>query len=272
MEIEHIKALTTELRRDILTMTNFTQNGHVGGSLSEIDILTVLYNSVMKINPKDPDWPDRDRFLLSKGHASPGFYVTLANRGYFEKSELDTFDQVGSRLQAHPDMKKCPGIDFSTGALGQGLSLGIGMALGAAAQGKNFVTFVLIGDGEAQEGQVWEALMYGGAMKVKNIVAIFDNNGVQLSTKMSDSVDINPLVPKLTHFGWKVIDVDGHNVESLVETLTKARAESANSPVAVVANTIKGKGVSFMENKYAWHGKAPNDEELALALSELEGE
>jgi len=271
MEISQLKERTTQLRRDILTMTNRAGNGHVGGSLSEIDILAVLYHLVMNIDPQNPKWPDRDRFLLSKGHSSPGYYVTLADRGYFNKAELDNFDQTGSGLQSHPDMRKCVGVDYSTGALGQGLSVGIGMALGGAARGKCFVTFVLIGDGETQEGQVWEALMYAGAMKVKNLVAIFDNNGVQLSSTMADNVNINPLFPKLTDFGWLVMEVDGHDVNSLAQTLSNAREAAAAGPVAVVAQTIKGKGVSFMENQYAWHGKAPNDEELARALAELEG-
>jgi len=272
MEIEQLKSHVTQLRRDILIMTNHAKNGHVGGSLSEIDILAVLYHNVMNIDPQDPDWPDRDRFLLSKGHASPGFYAILADRDYFDKTELKTFDETGTRLQAHPDMRKCPGVDYSTGALGQGLSVGIGMALGAAARGKNFVTFVLIGDGETQEGQVWEALMYAGVKRVKNLVAIFDNNGVQLSSTMLDNVDINPLAPKLSYFGWKVMQVNGHDVGELEQKLLEARIASAERPVAVVAKTVKGKGVSFMENKYAWHGKAPNDEELEKALNELDEE
>lgn len=270
MDVQQLKEKTKELRREILRMTNHARNGHTGGSLSEIDILTVLYNNVMNIDPKNPKKQDRDRFILSKGHASPGFYVTLADVGYFDKEELLTFDDTGSKLQAHPDMHKCPGVDYSTGALGQGLSVGIGIARGAAARGMGFCTFVLMGDGESQEGQVWEALMYGGAAKVKNLVAIFDNNKVQLSSKMEDNVDINPLPEKLAAFKWTVLEVDGHDVEALDKVLNQAKTLAKQGPVAVVADTVKGKGVSFMEYQYAWHGKAPNNDELKAALAELE--
>jgi transketolase len=235
-------------------MTNKAKNGHVGGSLSEIDILAVLYHNILNIDPKNPQKPDRDRFILSKGHSSPGFYVALADRGYFDKSVLDTFDVTGSTLQSHPDMHKCPGVDFSTGSLGQGLSIGVGIALGAKGRGLNFSTFVLIGDGESQEGHVWEALMYGGANQVKNLIAIFDNNGVQLSSTMRDNVNIAPLKEKLEAFRWKVLVVDGHDVAALDAVLRQAKKEAAGGPVAIVANTVKGKGVSFMEGLFAWHG------------------
>lgn len=258
------------LRREILQMTHHAKNGHTGGSLSEIDILTVLYHNVLRIDPQNPAMEKRDRFILSKGHASPGYYVILADRGYMDKSMLCTFDATDTKLQAHPDMHKCPGVDYSTGALGQGLSVGIGMALGGAAKGLAFKTFVLIGDGEAQEGQVWEALLYAGAMDVKNLVAIFDNNGVQLSSTMADNVNINPLPEKLGAFGWTVLAVDGHDMAQLDNTLREAHKLSALGPVAVVAKTVKGKGVSFMENQYTWHGKAPDDEQLKTALAELE--
>lgn len=258
-----------EFRKTILKTANYVGNGHVGGSLSEIDILTALYFSVMNINPSNPNWEDRDRFILSKGHSSPGYYTALSGRGYFDPELLKTFDDIDSTLQAHPDMHKCPGVDYSTGSLGQGLSVGIGIALGGAKRGKNFKTFVLLGDGESQEGQVWEALMYAGATKVKNLVAIFDYNKVQLSSSMKDNVNIDPLPEKIAAFNWKVVEVDGHDMDVLVETLKAAAADSANGPVAVVAHTVKGKGVSFMENKFEWHGKAPNDAQLAQALAEL---
>jgi transketolase len=270
MEIAALKEKTKQLRREILTLTNHAKNGHVGGSLSEIDILTVLYNNVMVVDPKDPQKPDRDRFILSKGHSSPGFYVALWDRGYFDKSVLDSFDQTGSHLQAHPDMHKCPGVDFSTGSLGQGLSIGVGIALGAMGRNKKFCTFVLIGDGETQEGQNWEALMFAGVRQVKNVVAIFDYNTVQLSSKMSDNVDISPLKDKLAAFRWKVLEVDGHDVAALDSVLNAAKKQAEEGPVAVIAHTVKGKGVSFMENQFSWHGKAPNDDELQRALKDLE--
>lgn len=258
-------------RKIILKTANHVGNGHVGGSLSEVDILTALYFSVMHIDPSKPTWEERDRFILSKGHASPGYYTVLSGRGYFDTELLKTFDETDSTLQAHPDMHKCPGVDYSTGSLGQGLSIGIGIALGGAKRGKDFKTFVLIGDGESQEGQVWEALMFAGANKVKNLVAIFDYNKVQLSSSMLDNVNVDPLPQKVAAFNWKVVEVDGHDMDALEKTLKAAAADSANGPVAVIAHTVKGKGVSFMENKFEWHGKAPNDAQLAAAIAELEG-
>lgn len=266
-----LQQISTDMRRTILKMTNHAGAGHVGGSLSEIDILTALYFSVMNIDPQNPSWEDRDRFILSKGHASPGYYTVLAHKKYFDMSVLDTFDQVDSKLQAHPDMHKCPGVDYSVGSLGQGLSVGIGMALGAAHNKKSFKTFVLLGDGESQEGQVWEALMYAGAKKVKNIIVIFDYNKVQLSSPMAQNTDLYPLAPKLCAFNWKVFEVDGHDMEKLEQILTSAAVSSAEGPVAVIAHTVKGKGVSFMEGDYHWHGQAPNDEQLVKGLAELEG-
>lgn len=266
---ESLKDISYDCRKTILTLTNHAKNGHVGGSLSEIDILVCLYFAVMQINPQDPNWENRDRFILSKGHASPGYYTALAKRGYFDEAWLDTFDGLDSHLQAHPDMHKCPGVDYSTGSLGQGLSVGIGIAEGAALAGKSFKTFVLLGDGESQEGQVWEALMYAGSRKLRNIVAIIDYNGIQLSTTLADGVDLYPLPEKLKAFNWNVIEAKGNEIGSILPALMKAKEESSFGPVAVVAHTTKGFGVSFMENKYQWHGKAPNDEQLAQALAEL---
>jgi transketolase len=260
-----------DFRKTILMTTNHVKNGHVGGSLSEVEILTALYFSVMRIDPSNPNWEERDRFILSKGHATPGFYTVLSARGYFDQELLKTFDETDSILQAHPDMHKCPGVDYSTGSLGQGLSVGIGIALGGARRGKDFKTFVLIGDGESQEGQIWEALMFAGANKVKNIIAIFDYNKVQLSCTMDNSVNIHPLAQKLEAFNWKALEVDGHDIDAVEKVLKTASDDSSGGPVAVIAHTVKGKGVSFMENKYQWHGKAPNDTELAQALTELEG-
>ncbi len=266
--------LTEKARRfrvNILKAANHAGAGHTGGSLSETDILTALYFDVMRIDPKNPQWPDRDRFILSKGHASLGLYTVLAGRGYIDEKELLTFDGTDTRLQAHPDMHKCPGIDFSTGSLGQGLSIGVGIAEGAALRGKDFATYVLIGDGESQEGQVWEALMYAGSKNVKNLIAIFDYNKVQLSCKTCDNVDVAPLADKLKSFKWDVLEVDGHDMAALLKTFGEAKEKAKQGPVAVVANTVKGKGVSFMEYSYQWHGKAPNEKQLAEAISELGG-
>lgn len=270
-DIQRLKAIALECRETILKMTNHANNGHVGGSLSEIDILVSLYYSVMKIDPQRPDWVDRDRFLLSKGHSSPGFYTILSKRGYFDESLLDTFDGTFTTLQAHPDMHKCPGVDFSTGSLGQGLSVGVGMAEAARFFGKDYTTFVLVGDGEAQEGQIWEALMYAGAKRVRNLVVIFDYNRVQLSCALRDAVDLDSLPDKLRAFRLGVIEANGNDLAEITPALIRAKAEAQEGPVAVVAHTVKGCGVSFMENKYQWHGKAPNDEQLALALRELRG-
>lgn len=268
---QQLEALAREMRACVLRMTNRAGVGHVGGSLSEMDILAALYFGVMEVDPQNPAWEERDRFLLSKGHASPGLYTALAFRGYFPKAWLNSFDEVDTLLQGHPDMKKCPGVDYSTGSLGQGLSVGIGLALAGAALGKSYKTFVLLGDGEAQEGQVWEALMYAAAHKVKNLVAVFDANGVQLAGDSSGMTGAARLVAMLEGFGWPALACDGHDMAALAETLARARAQSEEGPVAVVARTVKGKGVSFMEGRWQWHGKAPNDEELAQALRELEG-
>jgi transketolase len=270
-DIKFLAEKANDLRKVILKTANNAGAGHVGGSLSEIDILTVLYFSVLHIDPSNPALENRDRFILSKGHASIGLYSVLAEKGYFDKELLKTFDQTGTKLQGHPDMHKCPGVDYSTGSLGQGLSIGIGIALGAEFKKKNFKTFVLIGDGESQEGQVWEALMYAGVRKVKNLVAIFDYNKVQLSSKMQDNVNLEPFAKKVTDFNWTVMETNGHDIKSLESTLKKAYKESEKGPVAVIAHTVKGKGVSFMENKFEWHGKAPDDAQLAAALTELEG-
>lgn len=271
MQANELTEKARRFRMNILKAANHAGAGHMGGSLSETDILTTLYFSVMRVDPKNPQWQDRDRFILSKGHSSLGLYTVLAGRGYFEESELDTFDATDTRLQAHPDMHKCPGIDYSTGSLGQGLSVGIGIAEGAAMRGKDFKTYVLIGDGESQEGQVWEALMYAGSRKVKNIIAIFDYNKVQLSSKVCENVDIAPLGDKLKSFNWEVLETDGHDIAALLKTFEQAKEKSKQGPVAVVANTVKGKGVSFMEYNYQWHGKAPNEKQLAEAIAELEG-
>ena len=271
-QTKQLQRIAREVRRTILKLTNHAGMGHVGGSLSETEILTALYFSVMNIDPARPDWDERDRFILSKGHATPGYYTVLAKRGYFDEAMLDTFDATDTKLQAHPDMHKCPGVDYSTGSLGQGLSIGIGMAEGAKLRGRDFKTYVLIGDGESQEGQVWEAAMYAGARQVKNIIAIIDNNRVQLSSKTEENVDPMPYKEKLDAFHWQTIVVDGHDFDSLLPALQLTAEQSKNGPVAIIANTVKGKGVSFMEGRFQWHGKAPNKEELAAALAEIDKE
>jgi transketolase len=272
LPIEMLENKAKEVRRLILQTTHRAGMGHTGGSLSEVEILVALYFRVMRnIEAIRPGKADRDRFILSKGHASPGYYSTLALRGYFPLSLLDTFDELGTLLQAHPDMHKTPGVDMSTGSLGQGLSCGIGMALAADARSGlgNFRTFVLIGDGELQEGQVWEAILYAGARALPGLVAIVDSNDVQLASKTQDAVSLDPLEDKWRAFGWDVVVVDGHNLSLLVPALEGARERAATGPVAVVARTVKGKGVSFMEGRYEWHGKAPNDEEFVRAMAEV---
>lgn len=271
MDIDSLRLLATEMRKTVLRMTNKAGAGHVGGSLSEIEILAALYNRIMKIDPENPLWPERDRFILSKGHSTPGYYTALAYRGYFPLSVLDSFDSCDSTLQAHPDMHKCPGVDFSTGSLGQGVSVALGMAVAAEKQKKDFTVFVLIGDGEAQEGQVWEALMFAAANWVKRIIFIFDANNVQLASDNTAGTDADALVRKLEGFDIVTLDVKGNDLDALVPVLEEAVRISMDGPVALVARTVKGKGVSFMEGKYQWHGRAPTNKELEEALGELSG-
>jgi transketolase len=269
--IAELEEKAKTIRRLILETNHHAGMGHTGGSLSETDILTALFFRVMQNRDIANRRVDRDRFILSKGHASPGYYSTLALRGYFPIAALKTFDSLGSILQGHPDMHKTPGVDMSSGSLGQGLSCAIGIQLAAAREPAmaGVRTFVLIGDGECQEGQVWEAALFGGAKKVRGLVGVIDMNGVQLASATPDAVPLEPLVDKWRAFGWTVLDVDGHAMGPLVEALEKARALSADGPVMVVARTIKGKGVSFMEGRYEWHGKAPNDKEFELAMKEI---
>ena len=271
LTISELEAKAKAIRRLILHATHNAGMGHTGGSLSETEILTALFFRVLQNRDLENRRADRDRFILSKGHASPGYYATLALRGYFPIQVLDTLDALGSPLQAHPDMHKVRGVDMSTGSLGQGLSAGIGIQLAAASDPAmaGVRTFVLIGDGESQEGQVWEAALYAGANKLKGLVGILDMNGVQLASTTPDAVSLEPVVDKWRAFGWTVLDVDGHAVGPLVEALESARTLAADGPVMVVARTVKGKGVSFMEGRYEWHGKAPNDREFELAMGEI---
>ena len=268
--VSELESITKEIRKLILKVTHNAGSGHTGGSLSAAELLVALYFRELNINPENPKWEKRDRFILSKGHITPAFYSVLAKRGYFETSELYTFDRIDSRLQGHPDMNKCPGVEVSTGSLGQGLSLGIGMCLGRIAKGEEWYTWVLIGDGEMQEGQVWEAFLYGGVHNISKLIAVLDYNKVQLAASTKETLDLEPLVDKLKAFRWNVLTCDGNNMSNVVKTLDEAKTLSDRGPVAVLANTVKGKGVSFMENKWMWHGKAPNDEEYSKALAEVE--
>jgi transketolase len=269
-EIGELKEISRKVRKQIINLITDKGVGHTGGSLSEADILVSLYFNVMNIDPENPKMENRDRFILSKGHSTPGFYTVLAERGYYPKETLDEFDEIDSILQAHPCMKRTPGVDMSTGSLGQGLSSGLGMLLVQEKFGLDFKVFVLMGDGEQAEGQVWEAALYAGSNKVKNIISIIDYNKVQLTGTVNDVLGLEPFADKWRAFGWQVITCDGHDMEELTNSLNKAREVSADGPVVVIANTIKGKGVSFMENKFQWHGKAPSDSERKQALAEIE--
>jgi len=270
-EIKKLNDIARDIRRDIVKTIGSAQVGHIGGSLSAVDILTALYFHILRIDPHNPQWEERDRFILSKGHGAAALYSTLAKRGYFSSKLLDTFGKINSRLQVHPDMHKVPGIEISTGALGQGLSVAIGMALGAKLEHKDIRVYVLIGDGESQEGQIWEGAMSAAHYKLSNLTAILDYNRVQLLGPVSEVMEVSPLADKWRTFGWEVIEVDGHNISQIIESLEKTK-KIKNKPSIIIAHTIKGKGVSFMEGKASWHGKAPNKEEMEKALKELEGD
>ena len=242
--------------------------GHPGGSLSAADIVTALYFRVMRIDPKNPNWPDRDRFILSKGHACPVWYAALAEHGYFDKSHLSTLRRIDSILQGHPDMLKTPGIDMTAGSLGHGLSVGLGMAIGGKLQGKDYHVWIVIGDGESQEGSIWEAAMAATNWKVDNLTAILDRNNLQNDDFVDDIMSIEPLADKWRAFGWNVVEIDGHDMKEVVEALEEAK-EFKGLPTMIIANTVKGKGVSYMENVCEWHGKAPSKQQADQALEEI---
>ncbi len=260
-----------DIRKGIVTAVHSAKSGHPGGSLSATDIFTYLYFEEMNIDPANPKAEDRDRFVLSKGHVAPGLYSTLANRGYFPVEDLKTLRHTGSYLQGHPDMKHIPGVDMSSGSLGQGLSCAVGMALAAKLQGKEYRTYCLCGDGEIQEGQIWEAAMFAGHRNLDNLVVIVDNNNLQIDGKISDVCSPYPIDKKFEAFNFHVINVDGNDFDSLRAAFEEARA-TKGMPTAIVAKTVKGKGVSYMEDNAGWHGKAPNDEEYAIAMEELNKE
>ena len=258
-----------EVRKGIVTAVYSAKSGHPGGSLSAADIYTYLYFEEMNIDPKDPKKADRDRFVLSKGHTAPGYYSTLAHRGFFPVEDLTTLRKVGSYLQGHPDMKHIPGVDMSSGSLGQGISAAVGMAISAKLSDDDYRVYTLLGDGEIQEGQVWEASMLAGHRKLDNLVVIVDNNNLQIDGKITDVNSPYPIDKKFEAFNFHVINIDGNDFDQIEAAFKEAR-ETKGMPTAIIAKTIKGKGVSFMEDQAGWHGKAPNDEQYAQAMEELE--
>ena len=270
MEILQLQKIANEVRKSIVTSVHSAKAGHPGGSLSAADILTYLYFEQMNVDPKDEKNPERDRFVLSKGHSAPLLYSVLAHRGYFPVEDLKTLRHVGSYLQGHPDMKHIPGVDMSTGSLGQGISAAVGMAIAGKLDNKNYKVYTILGDGEIQEGQVWEAAMLAAHRNLDNLVVIVDNNGLQIDGNIADVCSPYPIDKKFEAFNFEVICLeDGNDFEQIKEAFAKA-SEVTGKPVAIVAKTVKGKGVSFMENKASWHGVAPNDEQYAIAMEELE--
>jgi transketolase len=269
LTIEEMQNVARRMRRDIITMIFTAGSGHPGGSLSAVEILTALYFKILRYNPADPHWAERDRFILSKGHAAPVLYAALAAAGYLPQEELCTLRKIDSRLQGHPECEKTPGVEMSAGALGQGLSFGLGAALAARLNSQNYRTYVLLGDGECDEGQVWEAAMAAAHFKADNLTAIVDNNGIQLDGFTREIMNSEPLSKKWLSFGWKVIEADGHDLTQLIAAFKKA-GKVIGQPCVIIAHTVKGKGVSFMENNPGFHGKAPSADEYKIAMKELE--
>ena len=261
--------MANKIRKNIVTAVHSAKAGHPGGSLSAADIYTYLYFEEMNINPDEPKKEDRDRFVLSKGHTAPGYYSALAERGFFPVEDLKTLRHTGSYLQGHPDMKHIPGVDMSSGSLGQGISAAVGMALSAKIYGDDYRVYTLLGDGEIQEGQVWEAAMLAGHRKLDNLVVIVDNNNLQIDGYIGDVNSPYPIDKKFEAFNFHVINIDGHDFEQIEAAFNEARTIKG-MPTAIIAKTLKGKGVSFMEDKAAWHGAAPNDEQYAIAMADLE--
>jgi transketolase len=293
LSIDELKAVAQTIRRDIITMIHTAQAGHPGGSLSAADIVTALYFRVMRLDPANPHWPDRDRFILSKGHACPVWYAALAERGFFDKAHLATLRRLDSILQGHADMKKTPGVDMTVGSLGQGICAGLGMALAGKLHGHDYHVYVMIGDGESQEGSVWEAAMAAPRWQLDNLTVIVDNNGIQNDTFTNDIMPVEPLADKWRAFRWNVVEIDGHDMREIVQALEAclyrnpqdcAKPDGHNPedrvttvarrpdvPTVIIAKTVKGRGVSFMENAPAWHGAAPNDAQARAALAEIAG-
>ena len=268
-QLKFIEEKAKKLRQHIVKMVGAAGSGHPGGSLSAADILSYLFFKEMKVDPENPRWSERDRFVLSKGHAAPVLYAALAEKGFFPGEDLSSLRKINSHLQGHPDMKKTPGVEMSTGSLGTGFSATIGMALAAKLDKKDYRIFVMLGDGEVQEGQVWEAAMAASHYKLDNLIAVLDYNGLQIDGNINDVLSPEPLNEKWRAFGWEVIEIDGHNLEEIHMAFTKAN-EIKDKPVMIIAKTIKGKGVSFMENEAGWHGTAPKPEEVEKALLELQ--
>lgn len=270
MNVQELKKTANQVRKNIVTAVYYAKAGHPGGSLSSADIYTYLYMEELNVDPANPADPDRDRFVLSKGHTCPGLYAVMAERGYFDREELKTFRHTGSRLQGHPSMHYLPGIDMSSGSLGQGISCAVGMALAAKLMGKDYRTYTLLGDGELQEGQVWEASMFAGAKKLDNLCVIVDNNNLQIDGTIEEVNSPYPIDKKFEAFNFHVINVtDGHDFEQLAAAFAEAKTVKGQ-PTAIICKTTKGKDVSFMENNVGWHGKAPNDEEYKIAMEDLE--
>lgn len=267
-EKKQLAITACKVRMGVVTATHGAKAGHPGGSLSAADLFTYLYFKELNVDPADPKAPDRDRFVLSKGHTAPGLYSALALRGFFPVEDLPTLRHIDSYLQGHPNMNTVPGVDMSTGSLGQGISVAAGMAKAAKLQGKDFRVYTLLGDGEIQEGQVWEALMFGAHYKLDNFCVVVDNNGLQIDGRVADVMSPYPIVDKLEAFGYAVKAIDGHSFDELEAAFAEAKA-TKGKPFAIVMKTTKGKGVSYMEDKAGWHGKAPNDEEYKIAMDEL---
>ena len=267
-KIQELKKLATEVRLGILEGVHAAASGHPGGSLSIADILTYLYFEEMNVDPKNPKWDDRDRFVLSKGHCAPALYTVLALKGFFPREEIANLRQIDSFLQGHPDMKGTPGVDMSTGSLGMGISTACGMALAAKINGKSYRTYTIVGDGESQEGQVWEAAMFAAHYKLDNFCLIVDWNNLQIDGKITDVMDPTPHDKKLEAFGFHVISIDAHDFNEIEAALNEAKTVKGK-PTAIIAKSVKGKGVSFMEDQASWHGSAPNDEQYAQAVAEL---
>ncbi|HXV20780.1 MAG TPA: transketolase [Desulfuromonadales bacterium] len=266
--VRELEQTARNLRVEILKMLNVARSGHTGGSLSAIDVLTVLYFHAMRHDPSNPAWEDRDRFVLSKGHAAPALYACLAEAGYFSRDDLKTLRRFGSHLQGHPDMNKTPGVDVCTGSLGQGLSQAVGLALAARLQGKSSRVFSLLGDGEVQEGQIWEAAMAAAHFRLDNLCVILDHNGLQIDGEVAKVMNVAPLGPKFLAFNWHVLEVDGHDVQAICRAIDDA-GQCKEQPTMIIARTVKGKGVPFFEHKASYHGVPPSDDELVRALEHL---
>ncbi len=271
IKIKELEQKALELRKTALTMIFKAQSGHPGGSLSAADILAALYFGFMNINPDDPKWPERDRFVLSKGHVCPILYSALLHRGYMDMKHVETLRKQGSIFQGHPDMKRCPGIDISTGSLGQGISCAVGMALAGKRDNKDYITYTLLGDGECNEGQVWEAAQSANKYELDNLIVFIDNNGLQNDGFTNDIMPTRDLKEKFEAFGFQAVRINGHNMAEIVKSIEYMKNQKNKKPKCIVCDTIKGKGVSFMENIASWHGVAPNQEEYTQALTELGG-